>query len=54
MKQFSLLIRVPETYSKEHAKLVNPQWDKLIEQWKADDVYVLSFVSKCTGHPEIK
>lgn len=43
MKQFSLLVRVPETYSAELAKSVNPKWDKLVEQWKAEGVYVLSF-----------
>lgn len=43
MKQFSLLVRVPETYSPEQAKQVNPEWDKLLAQWKADGVYVLSF-----------
>ena len=43
MKQFSLLVRVPKTYGGEQAKLVNPQWDKLLEQWKAEGVYVLSF-----------
>lgn len=43
MKQFSLLVRVPETYSPEQAKAVGPAWDKLIEQWKAEGVYILSF-----------
>jgi hypothetical protein len=43
MKQFSLLIRVPNSYNSEQAKIVNPQWDKLIEQWKTEGVYVLSF-----------
>ncbi|WP_255501608.1 hypothetical protein [Olivibacter sp. SDN3] len=43
MKQFSVLVRVPETYGGEQAKLVNPQWDKLLEQWKEKGFYVLSF-----------
>src|SRR5690606_33686154 len=43
MKHFSLLVRVPETYNSEKAKLVNPQWDKLVEEWKDTGVYVLSF-----------
>jgi hypothetical protein len=43
MKQFSLLIRVPNSYNSEQAKTVNPQWDKLVEKWKADGVYILSF-----------
>lgn len=43
MKQFSLVVRVPESYSKEQAKAVAPAWDKLLEQWKAEGVYILSF-----------
>lgn len=43
MKQFSLLVRVPDTYGTEQAKTVNPQWDKLLEQWKTEGVYILSF-----------
>lgn len=43
MKQFSLLVRVPGSYNGEQAKAVSPQWDKLIEKWKADGVYILSF-----------
>lgn len=43
MKQFSLLVRVPETYNTEKAKLVNPQWDRLLEEWKSSDIYILSF-----------
>ena len=43
MKQFSLVVRVPETYSTEQAKAVGPAWDKLIELWKAEGVYILSF-----------
>jgi hypothetical protein len=43
MKQFSLLVRVPITYSMEQVKLVTPQWDKLLGEWKDSGVYVLSF-----------
>lgn len=43
MKQFSLLVRVPNSYDTKQAKAVNPQWDKLIEKWKAKGVYILSF-----------
>jgi len=43
MKQYSLLVRVPGTYGTEQAKSVGPQWEKLLEQWKADNIYVLSF-----------
>ena len=43
MKQFSLLVRVPNTYTAEQAKLVHPQWNELIDKWKAAGVYILSF-----------
>ncbi|HEY0771901.1 MAG TPA: hypothetical protein VGD31_16360, partial [Sphingobacteriaceae bacterium] len=43
MKQFSLLVRVPDTYGKEQAQLAGPLWDKLIDQWKEEGVYILSF-----------
>lgn len=43
MKEFMLLVRVPLSYSSELAKAVGPQWDKVLEKWKADNVYVTSF-----------
>ena len=43
MKQFSLLVRVPVTYTAEQARLTAPLWDKTLENWKAKGVYVLSF-----------
>jgi hypothetical protein len=43
MKQFSLLIRVPDSYTSAQAKTVGPQWDELIAKWKTEGVYVLSF-----------
>jgi len=44
MKEFSLLVRVPVGYSNEQAKAVNPLWQTLLDKWKADGVYVISFV----------
>jgi hypothetical protein len=44
MKEFILLVRVPVTYSSEQAKAVNPQWDIVLQKWKADNVFVTSFV----------
>lgn len=43
MKQYSLLVRVPNTYGREQARTAGPQWEQLLGQWKADSVYVLSF-----------
>jgi hypothetical protein len=50
MKQYSLLVRVPDTYTTEQARTAGPQWDKVLEQWKADGVYVLSFAFPGEGH----
>lgn len=50
MKQFSLLVRVPETYSEEQIKTAGLQWSKLIEQWKTVGVYVLSFAFPGEGY----
>ena len=44
MKEFMLLVRVPLSYSGEQAKLVNPKWDAVLAKWKADSVFVTSFV----------
>lgn len=43
MRQFSLLVRVPISYTSENAKTAFPDWEKLIEDWKSSNVYVLSF-----------
>ncbi len=43
MKQFSLLVRVPVTYTTEQARATGPLWDKTVEEWKAKGVYILSF-----------
>ena len=37
------MVRVPDSYNAEQAKAVNPLWDKLLEKWKAEGAYVLSF-----------
>jgi hypothetical protein len=50
MKQYSLLVRVPDTYTTEQARTAGPQWDKVLEQWKADGVYVLSFAFPGEGY----
>src|SRR5690606_30714377 len=50
MKQYSLLVRVPDTYTTEQARKAGPQWDKVLEQWKADGVYVLSFAFPGEGY----
>jgi len=45
MKEFMLLIRVNAvTYTAEKSKEVNPVWNKVLEKWKTDSVFVTSFV----------
>ncbi|MGK6352678.1 hypothetical protein [Parapedobacter sp. DT-150] len=50
MKKFVLVVRVPETYTSEQAKAVNPKWDKTIEYWKAVGAYVESFAFPRPGY----
>ncbi len=44
MKEFMLLLRVPTTYGSEQAKAVGPKWDIVLAKWKADNVFVISYV----------
>jgi hypothetical protein len=43
MKAFIVLVKVPNTYTTELAKSVNPQWEKTIADWKASGHYITSF-----------
>lgn len=47
MKEFILFVRVPVTYTTEQAKAVNPEWNLVTNKWKADGIFVTSFV--CPG-----
>jgi hypothetical protein len=44
MKEFILFVRVPLTYTTEQAKAVNPEWTLVTDKWKADGIFVTSFV----------
>ncbi|GGH00067.1 hypothetical protein GCM10007415_39950 [Parapedobacter pyrenivorans] len=50
LKKFVVVVRVPETYDTELAKKVGPKWDKTIEYWKAQGVYVESFAFPQPGY----
>ncbi|GHN01637.1 hypothetical protein WSM22_31260 [Cytophagales bacterium WSM2-2] len=43
MKEFSFLVRVPLSYSREQVQIANPKWSALLEQWKKDGIYIISF-----------
>ena len=43
MKEFSLLVRVPVSYTSEQVKAAGPKWDALLDKWKADSIYIISF-----------
>lgn len=47
MEEFILFVRVPITYTTEQAKAVNPEWTLVTNKWKADGIFVTSFV--CPG-----
>lgn len=44
MKEFIFLVRVPADYTTEQAKTVNPKWNAVTDKWKADGVWVASYV----------
>ena len=44
-----LIIRVPVGYSTEDAGSVRGLWDKLTDEWKAEGIFVSSFVFPSTG-----
>lgn len=50
MKQFSLLVSVPESYDTEHAEEINPQWDELVQQWKWEGICVRSYSFPDSGY----
>lgn len=43
IKEFSLLVRVPLTYTTEQAKTINSKWNALLDKWKTDSTYIISF-----------
>lgn len=43
MKEFSLLVRVPVSYTTEQVKAASPKWDALLEKWKVEGIYIISF-----------
>ena len=44
MKKYILLIRLPLNYGPEQASAVRARWTALTDQWKADGIFVTSFV----------
>ncbi len=44
MKEFILIVRVPASYGAEDAKAVREKWNALTDQWKADNIFVTSYV----------
>ena len=49
MKEFILINRVPVSYSADDAKSVTALWNALTDQWKADGIFVSSFVFPSQG-----
>jgi len=43
LKQFSLLVRVPTNYTPEQVKAAGLIWNELLEKWKSQKIYVISF-----------
>ena len=50
MKEYSFLVRVPVSYSKEQATAANEKWNSLLNQWKTDSIYIISFPFPTDGY----
>lgn len=50
MKEFILLVRVPQNYGSEQAIEVRSKWNALLEKWKANGTYITSFVYPNDGY----
>lgn len=50
MKEFILLNRVPLNYGPDDAKAVIATWNNLTDKWKADGIFVSSFVFPREGY----
>ena len=49
MKEYMLIIRVPVGYSPHDAGSVTALWDKVTDEWKAEGIFVSSFVFPSAG-----
>ncbi|MEJ1237997.1 hypothetical protein WBG78_07710 [Chryseolinea sp. T2] len=50
MKEFSLIVRVPVTYSKDQSQAANVLWNSLLDKWKAAGIYITSFAFPVEGY----
>lgn len=50
MKEYLLLIRLPLSYGPEQAAAVRGQWKALTDRWKADGIFVTSFIAPTQGY----
>ena len=50
MKKFILIIRLPSDYGQAQAKAVRPAWTSLTDRWKADGIFVTSFIAPSGGN----
>jgi hypothetical protein len=50
MKEFSFVVRVPLSYSPEQAKQANTVWIALLDKWKNEGTYIISFPFPAEGY----
>lgn len=50
MKEFILIVRLPEAYSTDDAVAVRPQWNALTDKWKAEGTFITSYVFPNPGY----
>lgn len=49
-KEFISLVYLPLQYETADAQIVRPEWNILLDKWKADNTYVTSFVYPVKGY----
>ena len=49
-KEYILLVRLPLNYGADQAKEVREKWNTLLDKWKANGIYVTSFVYPNDGY----
>jgi hypothetical protein len=50
MKEFSFIVRVPLSYSREQATAANTVWVELLSKWKKEEIWIASFPFPADGY----
>ncbi len=50
MKEFSFIVRVPLSYSREQVATANTVWVELLSKWKKEEIWIASFPFPTDGY----